>query len=200
MSGTPPAVRAWFAAVLVMLLPAEAALAHEGESLPNSLRHGFLHPLLGMDHLAAMVAVGLLSAVALRGAIWRLPLAFVCALLVGGIAGFNGFELLGVELWVMGSLVALGVVLMTTRSIALGWALLAVALFGFAHGNAHGLELPVAVSATAFTLGFVAASILCHLTGVAIGVYAQRSRWSKSIVRTGGASLVGGGALLLLNV
>ncbi len=119
----------------MVLLPAQMASAHEDAPSPNSLEQGFLHPLLGIDHLAAMIAVGLLSAVLLGGAIWRLPLAFVAALLVGGIAGFNGLELVGTELWVMGSLVAMGAALMTRMTLRLGWALLAVAFFGFAHGN-----------------------------------------------------------------
>jgi urease accessory protein len=193
------AFKACSATLLMMLVPAPSALAHEGASLPNSLKHGFLHPLLGIDHLAAMVAVGLLSAVSLRGAIWRLPLAFVCALLVGGVAGFNGLELVSVELWIMGSLILMGVVLITTKSVGLRWALVAVSLFGFAHGNAHGLELPAGVSATAFTAGFTAASILCHLAGVSLGILAQRSRFSASMLRVGGAFLVGAGVLLLLN-
>ena len=188
------------AALPLLLLPAQVALAHDGAATPQSpLKQGFLHPLLGIDHLAAMIAVGLLSAVLLRGSIWRLPLAFVAALLLGGIAGFNGFELIGTELWIMGSLLAMGVALILRLSLDLRWTLLAVAFFGFAHGNAHGLELPAATSATGYAAGFVSASIMCHLSGIALGVLVKRSRWSGELLRVGGAVLVGEGLLLLLS-
>jgi urease accessory protein len=175
------------------------ALAHEEASLQDSLKQGFFHPLFGADHLAAMVAVGLLSAVLLRGSIWRLPLAFVGALLLGGIVGFNSLELIGTELWIMGSLVAMGAALWTRMQIGLRWALFAVAFFGFAHGNAHGLELPVTASAPEYAAGFVLASILCHLAGVGLGFTVARSRWSANLLRVGGALLVGEGALLLIS-
>ena len=186
-------------AAVLMVLSVPMASAHGGAATPqSSLEQGFLHPLFGVDHFGAMVAVGLLSAVLLRGAIWRLPLVFVGALLVGGIAGFNGFELAGRELWVMGSLVAMGAVLLTRTSIGLPWAFLAVAFFGFAHGNAHGLDLPAAASPAGFASGFVLASGLCHAGGIALGVVAKRSRWSANILRVGGALLVGQGMLLLV--
>lgn len=199
MSNDRKITAACVGAVLMVLLAAPIALAHDGPPAPqSSLQQGFLHPILGVDHLAAMIAVGLLSAVLLRGAIWRLPLAFVGGLVLGGIAGFNGFELLGRELWVMGSLVAMGAVLITRTAIGLSWALVPVTFFGFAHGNAHGLELPVAASPTGFASGFVLASVLCHVGGIALGVMARRSRWSANILRVGGALLVGEGTLLLV--
>lgn len=196
--GSRTLVAACTGVVLTLLLSAPMALAHDGASPQSSLRQGFFHPLLGVDHLAAMIAVGLLSAVLLRGSIWRLPLAFVGALLLGGIAGFNGFELVGTEFWVMGSLVAMGAALLTRMRIGLRWALLAVAFFGFAHGNAHGLELPVAASAPGYAAGFMLASILCHVGGVALGLTVMRSRWSANLFRVGGALLAGEGALLLI--
>ena len=190
--------RAHFAAITVAAVPAAAAIvalapatavAHEGHRT-SGLTEGFLHPLLGVDHLVTMVAVGLVSVVVGGGAIWRVPGMFVLMLAVGGIVGFRGWELVGVELWILGSLTLFGVTLVTGPALRLSWTLAAVALFGFAHGNAHGLELPVTVTPVGYTAGFVAASAACHVTGIGIGSLIMKSR------RRGGLLVTSGWAIL----
>lgn len=176
------------AAAVLVIAPA-ASVAHDGHKT-SGLSEGFMHPLAGVDHFVTMVAVGLVSVVVGGGAIWRVPTTFVLLLAVGGVVGFRGLELVGVELWILASLTLFGMTLVTQPDLRLSWTLVAVALFGFAHGNAHGLELPVTVSPVGYTAGFVAASAVCHVTGIGIGSVIMRSR------RRGGLLMTSGWAIL----
>lgn len=175
-----------------VLLQAAPAHAHEGRlDLEASFQQGFLHPITGFDHLVAMVAVGLLSGVLGGRSLVTVPALFVAFLLVGGVFGFYAFELIGVELWIVGSLILLGVVLagITNPSQPLMYA--AIALFGFAHGNAHGLELPLASSALGYAAGFAIASVICHVSGIVLALAASRSPWGEAPIRVLGLATCG---------
>jgi urease accessory protein len=179
-----------------MMVPA-AALAHETRPAPDlGLREGFLHPVLGPDHLVTMIAVGLVSIVLGGVAIWRVPAVFVLALVVGGVAGYWDFELVAVELWIVGSLAIIGVVLLTRARPKLSWARVAAALFGFAHGNAHGLELPVAAGPVGFAVGFTLASLCCHMTGIGIGALVARTRHAEVMLSGIGCAVLGTSAFV----
>ena len=155
------------------LLMATAAQAHVGQHDGFSLKDGFLHPLLGLDHLTAMLAVGLWSAQGGGRKMWLWPAAFVTAMLAGGTAGHFGLGLPFVEPSIAASLVILGilVILAVDAPVAAGAAL--VALFAIAHGHAHGTEAP-ATGWAAYAAGFAAATALLHAAGLAAGTTLAR--------------------------
>jgi urease accessory protein len=135
-----------------------------------SAREGFLHPILGWDHLIAMVGVGLVSHRAGRAMVVRVPAVFVACLCLGAAVGMNGFELVGLESVIASSVFVLALSCIVGSS-GPAWALLfATAVFGAAHGIAHGLEVPMASHPVPYVIGFCAASALAHLTGIGISL------------------------------
>jgi urease accessory protein len=179
-------------ACVLVLLHAQSAYAHDaGLDLTASFEQGFLHPITGVDHLIAMVAVGLLSGVLGGRAVVTVPALFVTFLLIGGAFGFYAIELVGVELWILGSLLLLGLVLASTAKPSRSLMFVAIALFGFAHGNAHGLELPLASSAAGYAAGFAIASSVCHASGILVALGASRAPWGRSPIRVLGLATFG---------
>ena len=162
----------WLPAIVV--LPPQAAFAHAGPDHAAGLAAGLAHPLGGLDHALAMLAVGLLAAHLVGRALWALPLAFLGAMALGGVIGAAGITLPYVELGIALSVVALGLALALAR-LPLGGALIVAATFGVLHGHAHGTELPGAGSAAAYGLGFLVATALLHLAGVTAGLAFARS-------------------------
>ena len=156
-----------------------------------SFEQGFLHPITGVDHLIAMVAVGLLSGVLGGRAVVTVPALFVTFLLIGGAFGFYAIELVGVELWILGSLLLLGLVLAATVRPSRSLVFVAIALFGFAHGNAHGLELPLASSALGYAAGFAIASAMCHASGILVALGASRTPRGRGPIRVLGLATFG---------
>lgn len=172
------------------------ASAHEASGPAGGFISGFLHPLAGPDHVVAMVAVGLWGAFLGRPALWLLPVVFPLVMAAGGAAGVLGMPLPGVEAGIALSAIALG------GAVAWGWraplALAAVLVGAFAvfHGHAHGTELPQSADPIAYSLGFVIATGLLHLAGIAFGEL-TRWPWGGKAVRGLGAliALVGAGFL-----
>lgn len=172
--------KAIFLGLLILLLSPDAALAHDS-GLGGSVWEGFTHPVTGVDHLTAMIVVGVVSYVLGGRAVWTLPATFVLALVVGGAFGFDEYALRGVEYWIVGSLIVLGLVVALRVAVPAWLVYVGVAVFGFAHGNAHGLELPLATSALGYASGFAAASAVCHITGIAIGKVSGRAGITNGI-------------------
>lgn len=133
------------AGAALMALPA-AALAHPGHMEPAGFVHGFEHPLGGLDHLLAMVAVGLWAAQSGGRALVALPAAFVVAMILGGIAGMAGLPLPAVEFGILGSVLALGALVAFQPKLSVGVCVAITAAFAVFHGFAHGVEMPAAVS------------------------------------------------------
>jgi urease accessory protein len=179
-------------AATVAALPG-TALAHTEVGVAGGLLSGFLHPLLGPDHLVAMVAVGLWGAQLGRPLIWALPIAFPLMMAVGGMLGVLGFELPGVELGIAASGVVLGLVVALALRAAVPIAVALVAAFAVLHGYAHGVELPAAANPLAYGIGFVVATGLLHLAGIAIG---RLNGW-RVAERPAGSYLVRGCGLLV---
>lgn len=175
----------------LMLAPA-LALAHEGEGLVGGFASGFLHPILGWDHVVAMLAVGLWGAFLGAPAIWALPVVFPLVMAVGGALGVLGVPLPMVEAGIAASGVALGLLVLTATRLPLAAAAVIVGVFAIFHGHAHGTELPQAANPFAYAIGFVLGTGLLHAAGIAFGLLA---RWpaGKAAVRAGGGviSLVG---------
>lgn len=175
-----------------LLLAPALALAHEGEGLVGGFASGFLHPILGWDHVVAMLAVGLWGAFLGAPAIWALPVVFPLVMAVGGALGVLGVPLPMVEAGIAASGVALGLLVLTATRLPLSAAAIIVGLFAIFHGHAHGTELPQAANPFAYAIGFVLGTGLLHAAGIAFGLLA---RWpaGKAAVRAGGGviSLVG---------
>ena len=168
-----------------IVLCAPGAHAHVESGGAGSLLSGFLHPVTGLDHVVAMVAVGLWGAVLGMPAIWLLPVAFPMVMAFGGLAGMLGLPLPGVETAIALSALVLGVMVMLQQRLPLMVAVGLVGLFALFHGYAHGLELPDGANALLFSLAFVVATGLLHLVGIALGEL-TRFPWGQSVQRACG--------------
>jgi len=194
---SPRALRALLA--LAAALPA-AAFAHTGVDGHTHLDFfsGFVHPLTGMDHLAAMVAVGLWSALAARRAgpelLWG-PMGFAGMLLLGALLGLQGVQLPAVEPMIAASLLVTGLLVVARWHVAGIAAALIVGVFAVFHGLAHGYELAAAPSAWATLSGMLAATVLLHLAGLGAG-WALRGA-SAWLPRAAGAVVAVFGVTLL---
>ena len=146
------------------------ALAHtDGTGAAGGFVSGVLHPLLGPDHLVAMVAVGLWGAFLGRPAIWLLPIVFPSVMAFGGALGIAGVALPGVEIGIAGSGVLLGLAVAFGWRAPLGVAAALAGAFAVFHGHAHGTELPEAAAPLAYAAGFVLCTGALHLAGIAFG-------------------------------
>ena len=170
---------------LVALVMAPAAQAHVAAGGAGSVMAGLLHPVTGLDHVVAMVAVGLWGAVLGMPAVWLLPVAFPMVMAFGGLAGMVGLPLPGVETGSALSALVLGVMVMLQQRLPLLVAAGLVGLFALFHGYAHGLELPDGADALLFSLAFVVATGLLHLVGIALGELA-RFPWGRGVQRACG--------------
>ncbi|MDR2128446.1 MAG: HupE/UreJ family protein [Burkholderiaceae bacterium] len=185
---------------IAALLAAISALAHAhpGAFAQHDAHTGFLsgllHPLTGLDHLAAMLAVGIWSALALRR-LWVAPLAFVALLAAGALVGFAGLAVPAVEPMIAASLLAVGLLVATRAKVPLWGAALIAAGFAFFHGAAHGLELAGDGAAGALA-GMLIATASLHLAGIALGLWMQRQRRWLSASAGGSVALLGSALLL----
>jgi len=155
-------------AAAALALAAGPAAAHPGHDAAFSLVDGALHPFFGLDHLAAMIAVGLWSAVASERADWRWPLAFVAMMALGALLARTGLVIPLVEPMIAGSLVVLGLAVMALIRAPAAIGAVVVAFFALFHGAAHGAEAPAAAF-PAYLAGVLAATALLHAAGIAIG-------------------------------
>ena len=156
------------AAALLALAPT-VAFAHPGHD-GASLAHGFVHPLGGIDHIIAMVAVGLLAARLGGRALWLVPASFVITMAAAGLAGMAGFALPYVETGITLSVVVLGAIAVFGMAMPVAAAMGLVAFFAIFHGYAHGAEMPETMSGLAYGAGFVAATVLLHGIGIGLGL------------------------------
>src|SRR6186713_604314 len=136
--------------LIAALLMACPAFAHSGEGVAGGFAAGFLHPLSGLDHLLAMVAVGIWGAFLGRPLVWVLPVAFPLVMVVGGVLGIAGVPLPHVEVGIAASVIVLGLAIATAWRAPVGLAVAIVAIFAIFHGHAHGTELPSAASPEAY--------------------------------------------------
>ena len=155
-----------FAAATLLLAPA-LAFAHPGHG-DNGLVAGISHPLGGLDHLLAMLAVGLWAAQQQGAARWALPCTFVGTMLLGGVLGFEGLALPALESGIAASVLALGLAVALAIRPPVALAVAATAVFALFHGVAHGLELPDMTSPWAYAAGFVGATAVLHAAGYAL--------------------------------
>jgi urease accessory protein len=189
--------------VLALSAVAASAVAHgghpvvEGSSPWAAFATGFMHPLTGPDHVVAMLAVGLWGAVLGAPALWLLPVVFPMVMALGGALALLGLELPGVEVGIALSGLALGLAVALRWRAPLGLAAVLVGVFAVFHGHAHGTELPQAASPLLYSIGFVVATGLLHLCGVAFGALARWPQGWWPIRATGGLIAAAGGWFLL---
>jgi urease accessory protein len=182
------------AALALLTVPAAAHV--EGEGISGGFLAGIEHPITGPDHVVAMVAVGLWGAFLGQPAIWLLPVVFPLVMAFGGMLGILGIPLPGVEVGIALSAIVLGLCVALALRPPLWVAAVIVGAFAIFHGHAHGTELPGAANAAAYAAGFVIATGLLHLCGIALGLL---SRWDvgKIAVRAGGGLIALAGVAFL---
>lgn len=182
------------AALVLACVPASAHLL-DGRAA-DGFTGGFAHPLLGLDHVVAMIAVGLWGAFLGAPAIWLLPITFPLVMALGGAAAILGVAVPGVEVGIALSAIVLGAMIALAARPPLWTAALIVGAFAIFHGHAHGAELPPGADALAFSAGFVVATGLLHLAGIAFGLL---TRWpaGRIAVRLAGIGIVLVGAAFL---
>ena len=175
------------------------ASAHTVTGQTAGFLHGFSHPIGGIDHVLAMVAVGLFAAQLGGRALWAVPATFVAVMVAGGALGMAGVALPAVEIGIALSVLVLGLVVLAGRPWPLGLAMALVAAFALFHGHAHGTEMPVDASGLTFGLGFVLATSVLHLTGIGLGVGLGRlaSAPGAGLTRASGAAVSLAGVALL---
>lgn len=183
--------------LLLGVLSASSAFAHPGHSLGGGLQEGFLHPFTGLDHLLAMVAVGLWAGQLGKTANWTLPVVFPLVMALGAALGFAGIVLPAVESGIAVSVLVLGLLVGTQLRLPLGAAAPLVAVFALCHGYAHGAEIPAAASPISYVAGFLIATALLHLAGLGLGFAGQQTRRSGMLRILGGLVAVSGAGLLV---
>lgn len=184
----------------VLLMAPIAAFAHTGEGLTADFGHGFVHPLFGIDHLLAMVAVGLFAGQLGGRALGAVPVAFVGIMALGGALGAAHVPLPAVEIAIALSVVVLGGVITFRVKTPVVLAMALVGLFAVFHGHAHGAEMPEMAASLAYGLGFMLATAMLHGVGIGAGFLATRladSKGSIAIRYAGSATSVAGLALLI---
>ncbi|HLP68368.1 MAG TPA: HupE/UreJ family protein [Rhizobium sp.] len=195
-SNVPRRVAAVVLCGLALATVPAVAQAHILQGQAGGFLHGFEHPLSGVDHMLAMFCVGLWGAQMGGRAVWSLPIAFPLIMVAGGMLGIAGVPLPAVESGIALSIIVLG------ASIALLWrppewlALAVISVFAIFHGYAHGAELPNATDPADYAIGFVVATGLIHVAGIAVGLLFQRVRAGELSRALGG--LIGLGGLYFL--
>jgi urease accessory protein len=162
---------------------------------------GLTHPVLGPDHLLAMVSVGVLSALIGGRAIWTVPATFVTVMAIGGSVAMFGLGMPFVEKGIALSVVALGLAIAIDRKQHAFAAMCFVGLFGFFHGHAHGSEMPVVARPILYALGFVTGTATLHIAGVALGLIAEKlGDRGLLVLRHAGSCVAGIGIAVLLGI
>ncbi|MCC6128727.1 MAG: HupE/UreJ family protein [Acidobacteria bacterium] len=181
--------------VATALWPA-LAWAHVGQGRAEGFLAGLSHPVSGLDHVLAMVAVGLWGAQLGAPAIWLLPVTFPMVMAFGGMLGLAGVPLPGVEAAIALSGVLLGLAVLAEFRPPLPVAAAIVGFFAVFHGHAHGVELPAGASGLTYSIGFVVATGLLHAGGIGIGLI-HRWTWGRLLLRGAGACVAVAGGYFL---
>jgi urease accessory protein len=166
------------------------ALAHVGHDVTHTALSGFLHPLSGLDHILAMVAVGLLAFSLGGPALWLVPLAFVLMMAVGGVLGASGVVLPGIEQGIATSVLVLGILLIVAARLPLIFAVLLAGAFAVFHGAAHGLEgAEGGTVPLSYFIGFLVATLILHCAGIGLGAAFNAVDKKELLQRAAGVAL-----------
>lgn len=178
-----------------------AVYAHDGTNLGlGGFLSGLVHPVLGYDHLLAMLSVGIISAQIGGRAIWIVPATFVSVMAIGGVLGLINIGLTVTELGIAVSLVILGLFIAAERRISILIVMIGVGFFAIFHGYAHGTEMPDTAEPFLYALGFLVGTALIHIAGVVIGDISRHYERGKVALRGGGALIALVGLLFIFGV
>ena len=183
--------------LLVVFCISTPAYAHEMADGGGFLS-GLSHPVLGFDHLLAMLSVGILSAQMGGRAIWTVPATFVAVMFVGGVMGMQGIPLFSVELGIAVSVFALGVTICVDKKLPALIAMLFVGFFAVFHGYAHGIEMPYLAEPALYVSGFLLGTIAIHIAGVIIGSFFGKLSQGDQKLKYLGAAIGGIGFHLIM--
>jgi len=184
------------AAVALLFAGAAHAQAHVGAGPTGGFLAGLEHPVSGLDHVLAMIAVGVWGAQLGAPAVWLLPVTFPLVMAFGGTLGLLGVTLPGVEIGIALSALLLGLMVLCEARPPLWAAAALVGVFAVFHGHAHGTELSAGESAVLYSMGFVIATGCLHASGIALGLI-RRWPWGRVALRFAGAAVAIGGMLFL---
>ncbi|MGB0722479.1 MAG: HupE/UreJ family protein [Gammaproteobacteria bacterium] len=185
--------------LLTLLIPLSTLAHTEGAVGGSAFTTGFMHPFGGLDHMLAMLAVGMWGAQLGMPALWILPVAFPLMMAVGGVTGLVGMPLPSIELGIALSVVMLGAVILFKLRPPIWASFLIVGFFAIFHGHAHGLELPGNADPLAYSIGFVVATGLIHIAGILIGFVTHMPR-GMALLRAGGAAIAAAGVWIMMGV
>ena len=181
--------------ILIFFFPVLVFAHEEGGS---GFMAGLTHPVLGLDHLLAMISVGILSAQMGGKAMWTVPLTFIVIMWGGGMMGIGSEAFDWVEKGIALSVIVLGLAIAFDKKQPLGLAILGVGIFAFLHGHAHGVEMPNLASPEMYAIGFLLGTTIIHLAGVGIGVISEKMKDGVMLLRFGGAFIAGMGLQILI--
>ncbi|HUW29567.1 MAG TPA: HupE/UreJ family protein [Sulfuriferula sp.] len=182
----------------VLILLSAPASAHLLGMHGAGLDAGVIHPFTGIDHLLAMLAVGMWAAQQGGRAQWSIPLAFVAMMTLGGILALTGVHLPMVETGIATSVLVLGLLVTFCARLPLAAGATLVGIFALFHGHAHGAELPLAASPVEYALGFILATAALHGIGIALGNYMKNG--SLPLLQLSGAAVAATGVWLMLSI
>ncbi len=180
---------------LVLAIATPNALAHTYGAIDAGFAAGFGHPFLGLDHLAAMVGVGVWAAQSGWRPVWSVPLAFMSVMALGALLALAGIALPAVEGGIAASLLVLGLLVAAAVRLPLSAGAVIAAVFAVFHGHAHGAEIPQTLTPWLYVSGFVLATGVLHAAGIVAGRH-WAARWSW-LARVFGLALSAGGAWML---
>ena len=181
--------------ILLIFLPF-LVMAHDGDG--SGFVAGIKHPVLGLDHLLAMLSVGILSAQMGGKAIWTIPAIFVGIMLFGGLMGIGSDGIPFIETAIGLSVIVLGIAIALEKKSPLFLTMGVVGFFGFNHGFAHGVEMPALAHASQYAIGFILGTSIIHLIGVVIGHFATRTEQNSKTLQFVGAFIAGMGLHILI--
>ncbi len=182
---------------VLVLFFGQSAFAHTGVGSTNGFISGFSHPMFGLDHLLAMVAVGLWAAQQGGRALWLVPCTFVTVMALGGLSAHLGVGLPAVEMGIGLSVIVLGLAVAANLKLPVILGMALVGLFAIFHGHAHGAEMPEDASGLAYGLGFALATALLHGAGIGLAWVASRFT-SKRTTQVAGGIITALGVVLLV--
>ncbi len=184
-----------FLSIASLLLLPTVAHAHVGIGSTTGFIDGVAHPFSGIDHICAMVGVGLWASQRGGRAIWLVPLAFVLVMMVGGLLGMARVFVPFVEPGIIASVLIIGLLVATATRLPLAASACVVGVFALLHGHAHGAEMPETAAGIAYGFGFVVSTILLHSCGIGLGVFANKAQ-APWISRYSGAAMIACGVVL----
>jgi urease accessory protein len=186
----------WLPLAVVVLCFSQSAEAHVEKGEAIGFLTGLRHPISGLDHVLAMISVGLWGAQLGAPAVWVLPVAFPMVMALGGMMGLMGIPLPGTEYGIAASMILLGAMVLFELKPPLWVAGCLVAFFAIFHGHAHGTELPPGQNGLLYSMGFVCATGLLHGVGISIGLV-HRWTWGQMFLRLAGAFTVSMGVFFV---